>query len=268
MGGRVLIGNTAIPKVEGDRPVPLFTADADGTLDGAERIVLPKLLPTRPTTEELGARSAELDRKLADLIGKLQDDRYAVREAATQELARLGHRAEASLLQARSAGADPEVRLRAAHLLKLLAGPFSARLENGVIRCDFASSVYPAEIGQHLLARWWINGRAAKLPAPEAQDHMQEQLAEASGSFQVAFAIDAKALEANPTDTVEVEFLYCPMEIEDIDEEMVLKLEELARAEELQDSNGDVFRKLRAIRSNRLKLRASALKGAPDAIQQ
>jgi hypothetical protein len=58
--------------------------------------------------------------RVARLIEQLGDDRFAKREAASRELAAIGEPALDSLRQAAASNSDPEIRLRAGQVIRLI----------------------------------------------------------------------------------------------------------------------------------------------------
>jgi hypothetical protein len=62
------------------------------------------------------------EKRLAKLIGELDDDRFSVREKASQELEQLGPKAERALRQALARGPSAEARRRIEHLLERFGG--------------------------------------------------------------------------------------------------------------------------------------------------
>ena len=251
--GRFQIGQRAIPKVEGDNPLPLRQASEAGRVEGAEKMALPKLLPSQPA-DATAASSPEEERRIDSLVSQLGHESFDVRMASTRELARLGRRAKPALKKAQTAHDDPEIRARAYALLRKLDGPFTAKMIRGRIVISMADRVFdPRSLAQHLLARWWINGNAVLVKLKPLR--MVERTGLVRLRNEAAFSIDLSGLGVHPKDTVTVEFLYCPNGIMLADKHermMTLAMEELAKPD-----GADPFFNLRSLRSNRITFNAS-----------
>jgi hypothetical protein len=253
--GSFQVGTKALPKIPGDEAIPLLDSTADGKMEGSEKVPLPKLFPFKPPKEELAAPDSELEHRITTFILNLGNETYEVREAATQELTALGRRAEPALRRALAEDKDPEMRNRAWRLLRALDGPFTADLTGGVFHLSMGTCFDPTSLYEHLLARWWVNGK------PIAEVAAKAVLFQGGGQFrptrQAALTLDLSQMDLQPADTVEVEFLYCPMGTEEIVQDVMMAQQ--ARVQELGDKR-DLFQSLRTLRSNRLKFTASELR--------
>src|ERR1700733_1579999 len=78
-----------------------------------------------------GPATAPADHRFDTLIHQLGDEDFKVRDEATARLAKAGEDARAALTQAASSD-DPEVRWRAADLLKQLDQPTPANSDDGL----------------------------------------------------------------------------------------------------------------------------------------
>jgi len=74
------------------------------------------------------------ERRIAQLIGDLDDDKFATREKASKELEKLGVRAEPMLRRALEGKASAEVRLRIKHLLEPLDALRGSSPSPGLVR--------------------------------------------------------------------------------------------------------------------------------------
>ncbi len=113
--------------------------------DEAVRVLRKRLKPTAPA-----------EKRVARLLAELDDDRFAVREKASDELARLGEAARPALGAALEAGPPLEVRVRITNLLERLA---PSAEEVRVLRC--------VEVLEHAgtaEARWFLKELAAGSP--------------------------------------------------------------------------------------------------------
>jgi uncharacterized protein (TIGR03067 family) len=76
----------------------------------------------------LGDRDKEIvAARITPLIGKLGDDRFAEREAASKELEAMGERALAALRKAATSRDDPEIKRRAERIVQTFAGKVTKR---------------------------------------------------------------------------------------------------------------------------------------------
>jgi len=93
---------------EGPKPPPPPAAEEPGEKE--------------PTPEEL----AKLNARIAVLVKELGSDEWAKREAAGEELLKIGKPAESALAEAADKAKDPEVATRAGELVKKILRPDGA----------------------------------------------------------------------------------------------------------------------------------------------
>ena len=200
----------AIPRMDGTQPWIIDGETADGEkIKLYPATLLPALMDVRPQLERL---PSDAERAAAEaLIASLGSDSFDEREAAFKLLRKNADLYRTVLEAARKKSADQEIQLRLARLLDVerITRLLVTRRGNQFLM-SMDRKINIAYMQQHLLARWWVNGKPHRVKNAQIPAVNLNGGAMLDNRCRLDLAIDYAALGAHTGDRVAVEFMYCP----------------------------------------------------------